>query len=174
MFSPVFALRALVDFLGDPSMVMDVCLRVDLRGLARFGAGVNSSSCSSFTMLSSSAESSSTMTFLRAVRRVGRDDAASDMAVGTFCCWATCAEVVEQCGSNVYMMRSSQNKRQAFTQPRSLVQCRRMTALQSRRRFTTLIWSSRSPNLICLSSNSRLSNKAVSFPRHSNLSLETP
>lgn len=42
ILSPVRVRRALVDFFGDVSTLAVVCLRVDLRGLARFGAGVNS------------------------------------------------------------------------------------------------------------------------------------
>ncbi len=48
-----------------------VCRLVDLRGLARLGAGVNSSSLSSLIRLSSSSDSSSTTTGLRAARRDG-------------------------------------------------------------------------------------------------------
>lgn len=47
MLSPVRVLRVRADFLGDTSVFAVVCRRVDLRGLARLGAGVNSSSCSS-------------------------------------------------------------------------------------------------------------------------------
>jgi hypothetical protein len=72
MPSPVFVLLARDDFLGDGSILAVVCRRVDLRGLARFGAGVNSSSWSSLIRLSSSSDSSSTTTGLRVARRDGR------------------------------------------------------------------------------------------------------
>lgn len=79
MLSPVLVLRVFVDFLGDRSRFAVVCRRVDFRGLARLGAGVNSSSCSSWTVPSSSSDSSSTTTFLRVARRVGRDGVAADI-----------------------------------------------------------------------------------------------
>ena len=71
MPSPVFVLLPRVVFLGDRSMFAVVCRLVDLRGLVRLGAGVNSSSLSSLMRLSSSSESSSTTTGLRAARRDG-------------------------------------------------------------------------------------------------------
>jgi hypothetical protein len=67
--SPVFALRLWPFFLGDVSTVVVVCRREVFLGL-RFGAGVNSSSSGALKLTSSS--DSSTMTFLRAARRVGR------------------------------------------------------------------------------------------------------
>lgn len=67
--SPVFALRAVPFFRGDVSMFAVVCLRDVFFGL-RFGAGVNSSSSGALKL--SSSPDSSTMTFLRAARRVGR------------------------------------------------------------------------------------------------------
>jgi hypothetical protein len=81
MLSPVLVRRVLVDFFGDTSVLAVVCRRIDFRGLARLGAaGVNSSSRSSWTMLNSSSDSSSTTTFLRVARRVGREGEGADMA----------------------------------------------------------------------------------------------
>ena len=71
MPSPVFVLLPRVVFLGDSSTFAVVCRLVDLRGLARLGAGVNSSSLSSLMRLSSSSDSSSTTTGLRVARRDG-------------------------------------------------------------------------------------------------------
>lgn len=75
--SPVLNLRDLADFLGDVFALAIVCRRVDFRGL-RDGAGVNSSSLSSATRLSSSSDSS-TMIVLRVARRVGRTGVSSDI-----------------------------------------------------------------------------------------------
>ena len=69
--SPVFVLLPFVVFLGESSIFAVVCRRVDLRGLAFFGAGVNSSSLSSLMRLNSSSDSSSTTTGLRVARRDG-------------------------------------------------------------------------------------------------------
>jgi hypothetical protein len=67
--SPVFALRVGSFFLGEVSTFVVVCRREDFLGL-RFGAGVNSSSSGALKLSSSS--DSSTITFFRAARRVGR------------------------------------------------------------------------------------------------------
>jgi hypothetical protein len=81
MLSPVRVRRVLVDLFGETSVLAVVWRRVDFRGLARLGAaGVNSSSRSSWTMLNSSSDSSSTTTFLRVARRVGRAGDGADMA----------------------------------------------------------------------------------------------
>ena len=66
--SPVFALRFRAFLVGDASAFAVVWRREDFLGL-RFGAGVNSSSSGALKLISSS--DSSTMTFLRAARRVG-------------------------------------------------------------------------------------------------------
>jgi hypothetical protein len=66
--SPVFALRLRAFLVGDASAFVVVWRREDFLGL-RFGAGVNSSSSGALKLSSSS--DSSTMTFLRAARRVG-------------------------------------------------------------------------------------------------------
>jgi len=66
--SPVFALRLRAFLVGDASTFAVVWRREDFLGL-RFGAGVNSSSSGALKLISSS--DSSTMTFLRAARRVG-------------------------------------------------------------------------------------------------------
>jgi hypothetical protein len=66
--SPVFALRPRAFLVGDASVFVVVWRREDFLGL-RFGAGVNSSSSGALKL--SSSPDSSTMTFLRAARRVG-------------------------------------------------------------------------------------------------------
>ena len=66
--SPVFALRLRAFLVGDASTFAVVWRWEDFLGL-RFGAGVNSSSSGALKLISSS--DSSTMTFLRAARRVG-------------------------------------------------------------------------------------------------------
>jgi hypothetical protein len=66
--SPVFALRLRAFLVGDASAFAVVWRREDFLG-QRFGAGVNSSSSGALKLSSSS--DSSTMTFLRAARRVG-------------------------------------------------------------------------------------------------------
>lgn len=71
MASPVLTLRVRADFLGDILSFAVVCRLVDFRGLLRFGAGVNSSSLSSWMRLNSSSDSS-TITGRRAARRDGR------------------------------------------------------------------------------------------------------
>lgn len=83
MLSPVLALRLGAFFLGDFSTFAVVCRREVFLGL-RFGAGVNSSSSGALKLSSSS--DSSTMTFFRAARRVGRvGEIAAMLAIVGYC-----------------------------------------------------------------------------------------
>jgi hypothetical protein len=77
--SPVLTLRVLADFFGESLMLAVVWRRVDLRGLLLFaGAGVNSSSLSSWMRLNSSSDSSTT-TGRRVARRDGRTGDSADI-----------------------------------------------------------------------------------------------